>query len=90
MKQPLKPCPFCGYMPKVDTKNRKYFEDQSQPPVIQIRQRVKIVCDRCFLTKDIIAVKFADTGTEEKVLRLIAKEGAREVINNFWNNRIEL
>lgn len=85
----LKPCPFCGYMPKVDTANRKYVEVQIQP-VIQVRQRVKIECERCFLTKDIVAVKLADIGTEEKALRLIAKEGAREVLEHFWNNRIEL
>lgn len=89
MKQQLKPCPFCGYMPEVDTKCRKYFEDQTQP-IIQVRQRVKIVCKRCYLVKDIVAIKFTDIGTDEKVLRLVAKEGAREVLEHFWNNRIEL
>ena len=85
----LKPCPFCGYMPKVDTTDRKDIEDQTRP-VIQVRQRVKIECERCFLTKDIDCVKLADIGTGEKALRLIAKEGAREVLEHFWNNRIEL
>lgn len=89
MKQILKPCPFCGYMPKVDTTNRKYVEDQTHP-VIQVRQRVKIECKRCFLTKDIVVLKPAGVGTEEKALRLIAKEGAREALEYFWNNRIEL
>ena len=89
MKQSLKPCPFCGYMPKIDTASRKYVEDQTKP-VIQVRQRVKIECKRCFLTKDIVVVKLAGVGAEEKVLRLIAKEGAREVLEHFWNNRIEL
>ena len=27
---------------------------------------------------------------EEKALRLIAKEGAREILEYFWNNRIDL
>ena len=89
MKQPLKPCPFCGYMPEVDTKNRKYIEDQKNPR-IQVRQRVRIECKRCFLTKDIVCIKLAAIGTDEKALRLIAKEGAREVLENFWNNRVEL
>lgn len=89
MKQHIKPCPFCGYVPKVDTTSRKYVEDQTQP-VIQVRQRVEIECKRCFLTKDIVAVKLAGIGTEEKALRLIAKEGAREVLEYFWNNRVEL
>ena len=89
MKQPLKPCPFCGHMPEVDTKNWKHFEDQYKP-VIQVRQRVIIKCKHCFLTKDIICAKFASIGTGEKALRLIAKECARETIDIFWNNRIDL
>lgn len=76
-------------MPKVDTESRKYVEDQTQS-VIQVRQRVKIECKRCFLIKDIVALKLANVGTEEKALRLIAKEGAREVLEYFWNNRIDL
>lgn len=76
-------------MPKIDTTDRKYVEYQTQP-VIQVRQRVKIECERCFLTKDIDVVKLAGVGTEEKALRLIAKEGAREALEYFWNNRIEL
>lgn len=86
MRQELKPCPFCGGIPEVNTKDWKYYEDQTEP-VIVVQQRVKIRCEKCLLTRDIVGYKLADLTEEEKTLRKIAKDIAREIINHYWNKR---
>ena len=82
----LKPCPFCGSIPRVDTHSWKYFEDPKSP-YLQIRQRVIIKCNNCFLQKDIVSIKLAALGTSEKDCKRIAKIAAGEVIDKLWNER---
>lgn len=81
----LKPCPFCGSIPEIDT-YWKYVEDPRES-CLQIQQRVTIKCERCFLLKDIVAIKLAALGTNEKDCKRIAKIAAREVIDKMWNER---
>lgn len=82
----LKPCPFCGQMPKIDTSQWKHFEHQREPLEV-IEQRVTITCDRCFLEMDIVARSYATIGLEEKEYRSVSKAAARNVLANVWNRR---
>ena len=86
MKQILKPCPFCGSIPEIDTKDWKYFESPFDY-IWVVNQRVKITCKECFLTKDILGRRAVDRSTPQKELHAIAKVCAREIIDNFWNRR---
>ena len=86
MKQILKPCPFCGSIPEIDTKDWKYFESPYNPILI-VRQRVKITCKHCFLEKDIVGTKTADLSISDKGIQFARKLIARETIDNFWNRR---
>lgn len=83
----LKPCPFCGKMPKIDTPQWKHFEHQREPFTI-VEQRVKIDCDECFLHIDIVAKKIALTGLDEKTYRFLAKKAVEDVLSNVWNRRV--
>lgn len=84
----LKPCPFCGKMPKVDTSQWKHFEHQYEP-IIVVEQRVKIDCDDCFLHMDIVSYGLAAIGTKEDNLKAIADKCAENVVNEVWNRRAE-
>lgn len=83
---PLKPCPFCGKIPKIDTSQWKHNE-LIDAPMELVEQRVKIDCDECFLHMDIRAICYADLGLDEKGYRALAKRRARDVIVNVWNRR---
>ena len=87
-KQQIRPCPFCGSMPKIDTSIWKCVESQCEPMMI-IEQRVKIECKNCFLKKDIVATSYADLYLEEKAYRFVAKRSARNAIEKLWNERVE-
>ena len=86
-KQLLKPCPFCGSIPKVETEC-KWVEHQHDPVMI-IQQRVKISCDRCFLEKDIVAISYAICGLDDKAYKTVARKSARDVIDRMWNERYD-
>lgn len=81
----LKPCPFCGSIPKITT----YFahhEDQREPYEL-VEKRVKFYCDGCFLTKDVAAQSYAMIGLDEKTYWNIGKTLARNIISECWNRR---
>lgn len=83
----LKPCPFCGQMPKVDTSQWKHFEHQRERFEV-IERRVKITCKKCFLTMDIVATGYASCGLDEKTYRAFSKTLVKCVIDNVWNRRV--
>lgn len=86
MKLKLKPCPFCGKMPKIDTSQWKHNE-LIDAPMELVEQRVKIDCDECFLHMDIRAVGYAELFAGEEIYRALAKRCAENVIKNVWNRR---
>ncbi len=82
----VKPCPFCGKMPKIDTSQWKHVEHQRDPFEI-VEQRVKIDCDECFLHMDIVSRKFAECGLDEEIYRFLSKKCVEDVLGNVWNRR---
>ena len=84
-KQLLKPCPFCGSIPKIETEWTR-VESQYEP-IMLVQTRVKIECDNCFLKKDIVATSIADLNLDEKMYKYVSKMDARKVINTMWNAR---
>lgn len=85
-KSPIKPCPFCGSIPEVDTHTWKHFEHQKEPFEV-VEQRVIIKCPECFCTKDIVHTAYAELGLDEKKYRKLAKLLARYAIDSLWNRR---
>lgn len=82
----IKPCPFCGKMPKIDTSKWKHYEHQFEPVEV-VEQRVKIDCDECFLHMDICSTAFTCVGESEKVCKAVAKRCVENVLKNVWNRR---
>lgn len=82
----VKPCPFCGSIPKIDTHIWKHIEDQREPCEL-VLQRVIIKCQNCFCQKDIECRAYAGLGLDEKSYRKIAKQLARRTIELMWNVR---
>ena len=87
MKTILKPCPFCGSIPEVNTKCWAHYEDQKDPVEI-VEQRTVITCKKCFCRKDIVNTAYMLPGEDEKAYRKCAKYLAQETIRLMWNRRI--
>ena len=81
----LKPCPFCGTIPTIDT-NWKCTELVEQP-VMRVTKRVRIVCHHCACQKDLVAYRDAPLGLDENEYRKIAREIGKHIINRWWNWR---
>ena len=86
MKSVIKPCPFCGSIPKVDTSMRKTTPSM-YGEYAEVRQRVIIECEACGLHKDIVAVRTVPMWLEWKDVKEICRDAARSTIENFWNKR---
>lgn len=82
----LKPCPFCGLLPNVSTKDRRVLPNMYEPGVV-VQQRVVVQCPRCFCKMDVLCEKRADDGMGEKAYRYLQKQMARDAIANLWNRR---
>lgn len=82
----LKPCPFCGSLPIVDTKHNRVIENQFELGVI-VQQRVIVKCPRCFCMMDLYSEQQAKEHLSEKEYRSIQKQLARNIIEQFWNAR---
>ena len=82
----LKPCPFCGSLPTVSTKDRRVLPNQFEAGVV-VQQRVIVQCPRCFCRMDARSDKRADEGMSEKAYRYLQKQMARSAIEQFWNRR---
>ena len=81
----LKPCPFCGSIPKITT-DFVHHELQTEPYEL-VEKRVSIYCDGCYLIKDVVAQSYAEIGLDEKTYRNIGKTLARKIISECWNRR---
>lgn len=86
-KSPVKPCPFCGNIPEVNTKYWAHHESQKDPIEI-VEQRVVITCKKCFCRKDIVNTAYMLPGEDEKAYRKCAKYLAKETIELMWNKRV--
>ena len=86
MSTPLKPCPFCGSIPKINTKSWAHHESQTDPVEI-VEQRVVITCENCFCKKDILNIGYMLQGEDEKAYRKLAKYLAQKTIELMWNRR---
>ena len=87
MATPLKPCPFCGSFPRIDTSGWAHNKDQEENLEF-VEQRTIITCKKCFLKKDIINTGYMLTGQDEKAYRKFAKYLATETIELMWNKRV--
>ena len=89
-KSPIKPCPFCGHIPYIDTRYRRYFppDEEEHRDYVTIHQRVLIKCPTCCLVKDIICENYAPDGLDVKEYRRIQKTSAQLCINKYWNERV--
>lgn len=84
----LKPCPFCGSMPKINTGVRKVYRHvYQQQEGCFVYQRVEIVCRNCFCCKDILCERKIDGNPTDKECRKLQKKMATEAIENLWNIR---
>lgn len=81
----LRPCPFCGNMPTIDT-NWKYAE-LDEEPVVRVVKRVRMVCHHCACQKDICAYRDAPLGLGEDEYRKIAHELGKHIVKRYWNWR---
>ena len=82
----IKPCPFCGSLPTISTKDRKVVPNLFESGVV-VLQRVVVQCPRCFCKMDVRVEKRADDGMNEKAYRYLQKQMARDAIANIWNKR---
>lgn len=86
-KSPIKPCPFCGSIPEVDTHIWKHVESLYEPCEL-VEQRVIIYCPNCFCKKDIVHRGTADLYGDEKFYKQVAKHLATQAIEIMWNRRV--
>lgn len=84
----LKPCPFCGTIPKINTTSWAHHEDQIDPLEV-VEQRVIITCPNCFCKKDVVNTAYMLPGQDEKEYRKCAKWLAGETIKLAWNRRAD-
>lgn len=87
MKTALKRCPFCGSIPQISRTTKAVGAIDA--PVLLIQTRVKIKCEKCFLTKDVMATSVGDLNLDKKAINSISRFDAKRAINNFWNVRVD-
>ena len=86
----LKPCPFCGGIPSVNTGDRKVYRyTYQQESGCFVFQRIEIICKKCFCTKDILCQRKIEGNPTDRECRKVQKQMAREAIQNMWNRRVE-
>ena len=89
----LKPCPFCGMMPKIETR-------MSDPiplvhaDIIMVRFHVDIHCSPCYLYKGIGRSAIIDVPVytwivDKKIRRKTKKLYVEGMIDEIWNRRAE-
>lgn len=89
----IKPCPFCGKMPKIETKMSEPIPLMPAYMVI-VRFRVDINCPSCNLYKAIgcdaaIDIPVYKWIINEKIRRSAKKLYIEGMIDEIWNKRVE-
>ena len=88
----LKPCPFCGQMPKIRSRMVAYRYGPAPGPYVSVGVRVTIECGRCSLTKDHLMNVIVDCPEEkwlsDKELRRKGKKKfVEDMLEECWNRR---
>jgi len=88
----IKPCPFCGNMPKISTRMTEYKFGPEVRPFVRAKIRVWISCEYCGLYKDQMTDVFVDCPeekwlTDRKRRRRAKKMMVEDVLESTWNKR---